>query len=157
VARFVGPAASVLCCRHPHPICSHHPTHVSLCQHTRTSPPCRPCNTQASICTELIRRLLQYGPALTAASAAVAELDCLCGLAAAARELGYCRPQLVTDSIIHIEGGTCPAHVAVLLINLEGLNPHVEYWPRCRADAGCMNVCGCLHPGNCLTVDACER
>lgn len=65
------------------------------------------CCLQASICTELIKRLLSYGPALTAASAAVAELDCLCGLAAAARELGYCRPQLVADSIVHIEGGVC--------------------------------------------------
>jgi len=65
---------------------------------------------QASICTELIKRLLQYGPALTAASTAVAELDCLCSLAAAARELGYCRPQLVTDSVIHIEGG---GHMAI--------------------------------------------
>lgn len=60
---------------------------------------------QASICTELIKRLLQFGPALIAASAAVAELDCLCSLAAAARELGYCRPQLVQESVIHIEGG----------------------------------------------------
>jgi hypothetical protein len=64
---------------------------------------------QASICTELIKRLLQYGPALTAASAAVAELDCLCSLAAAARELGYCRPQLVADSVINIQGGMCIA------------------------------------------------
>lgn len=60
---------------------------------------------QASICTELIKRLLQFGPALTAASTAVAELDCLCSLAAAARELNYCRPHLVADSVIHIEGG----------------------------------------------------
>lgn len=60
---------------------------------------------QASICTELIKRLLQFGPALTAAAGAVAELDCLCSLAAAARELGYCRPQLVAESMIHIEGG----------------------------------------------------
>lgn len=60
---------------------------------------------QASICTELIKRLLQHGPALSAASGAVAELDCLCSFAAAARELGYCRPVLVRDSLIHIEGG----------------------------------------------------
>lgn len=66
---------------------------------------------QASICTELIKRLLQFGPALTAAAGAVAELDCLCSLAAAARELGYCRPQLVAESVIHIEGG---AHCSLL-------------------------------------------
>jgi hypothetical protein len=68
---------------------------------------------QASICTELIKRLLQYGPALTAASAAVAELDCLCSLAAAARELGYCRPQLVADSMIHIKGGVSSVLLAM--------------------------------------------
>lgn len=60
---------------------------------------------EASICTELIKRLLQHTPALTAAAAAVAELDCLCGFAAAARELGYVRPTLVRESVIAIEGG----------------------------------------------------
>lgn len=73
-------------------------------QGNRTLPSC--CAPQASICTEVIRRLLQqHGPAITVAAAAVAELDCLCSFAAAARELGYCRPQLVQESVIHIEGG----------------------------------------------------
>jgi hypothetical protein len=74
-----------------------------------------PTHTQASICTEVIRRLLQqHGTALTAAAAAVAELDCLCGFAAAARELGYCRPQLVRESVVHIMGGALAwgAHAA---------------------------------------------
>jgi hypothetical protein len=60
---------------------------------------------QAGICAELIRRLLEYGPALHQAAAAVAELDCLVSLAATARDLGYCRPQLTTDNVLHITQG----------------------------------------------------
>jgi DNA mismatch repair ATPase MutS len=66
-----------------------------------------PLTRQATICTELIKRLLQHGPALSAAAAAVGELDCLCSFAAAARELGFCRPRLVRESVIAIEGGAC--------------------------------------------------
>jgi DNA mismatch repair ATPase MutS len=60
---------------------------------------------QTSICTELIKRLLEFGPCLAAAAAAVAELDCLASFAAAARELGYVRPTLTTDDVLLIEGG----------------------------------------------------
>jgi DNA mismatch repair protein MutS len=60
---------------------------------------------QTSICTELIRRLLAYAPPLHAASAAVAELDCLLSLATAAREHNYVRPELTTDTVLDIQGG----------------------------------------------------
>ena len=60
---------------------------------------------QASICTELIKRLLQFSPQLHKAAAAVAELDCLISLAVAARDLNYIRPELTTEPIIDIKGG----------------------------------------------------
>lgn len=60
---------------------------------------------QASICTELIRRVLQFSPMLHQASAAAAELDCLVSLALVARELNYTRPTLTTDNVLHIEQG----------------------------------------------------
>ncbi|WIA22147.1 hypothetical protein OEZ85_004483 [Tetradesmus obliquus] len=63
---------------------------------------------ETSICTELIKRLLEFGPRLAAAAAAVAELDCLASFAAAARELGYVRPTLTTDDVLLIEGGRHP-------------------------------------------------
>lgn len=73
------------------------------------SHPCRPRlhpATQSSIGTELIRRLLAFRPALLAASAAVAELDCLLSLAGVARDNGYCRPEVVEEPVLEIrEGG----------------------------------------------------
>jgi len=42
---------------------------------------------------------------LTAAAAVIAELDCLCSFALVARELGYCRPVLTQDNVLHIKGG----------------------------------------------------
>lgn len=60
---------------------------------------------QSSICTELIKRLLDNRQALTAAAAVIAELDCLCSFALVARELGYCRPVLTQDNVLHIKGG----------------------------------------------------
>ncbi|KAF6252313.1 muts domain V-domain-containing protein [Scenedesmus sp. NREL 46B-D3] len=63
---------------------------------------------ESSICTELIKRLLEFAPCLAAAAAAVAELDCLASFAAAARELGYVRPTLTTDDVLLIEGGRHP-------------------------------------------------
>lgn len=60
---------------------------------------------QSSICTELIKRLLEFGPCLSGAAAVVAELDCLASFAAAARELGYVRPILTQDNLLLIEKG----------------------------------------------------
>ena len=62
-------------------------------------------NEQASILAELTRRLLGFRPALLAAAAAAAELDCLSALAAAARDGGYCRPTLVEEPVLEIVGG----------------------------------------------------
>lgn len=42
------------------------------------------------------------------AAAAVAELDCLVSLAAAARELNYCRPTLTLGNELHITQGEQP-------------------------------------------------
>ncbi len=64
------------------------------------------CLLQASLCTELIKRILQHSPQLHKAAAAVAELDCLVAFAMCAREYKYCRPQLTTDNVLHIANGT---------------------------------------------------
>lgn len=74
---------------------------------------CVAARLQTSICTELIKRLLEFGPCLAAAAAAVAELDCLASFAAAARELGYVRPTLTTDDVLLIEGGGASANKSV--------------------------------------------
>jgi hypothetical protein len=65
---------------------------------------------QSSICTELIRRLLAFRPTLTAASAAVAELDVLLSLAAVAREHDYCRPEVVDENMLDIKQGRRVLH-----------------------------------------------
>lgn len=75
--------------------------------HTHISPKTTTPHTQSSICTELIRRLLAFRPALHAASTAVAELDCLLSLAAVARDGDYCRPQLVEEPVLEIKQGVC--------------------------------------------------
>lgn len=76
---------------------------------------------QTSICTELIKRLLEFGPCLAAAAAAVAELDCLASFAAAAMELGYVRPTLTTDDVLLIEGGGSTAMPAVAISQCSSL------------------------------------
>ena len=62
---------------------------------------------QSSICTELVRRLMQLRPHLHRAVAVAAEVDCLVALAATARECNHVRPQLVRDNVLHIKEGGC--------------------------------------------------
>lgn len=69
------------------------------------TPPYALCAVQYAVCRELTRHLLAHGHALAAAAAAVAELDCLAGLADAASELGYCRPRLTHGSGICVQAG----------------------------------------------------
>ena len=60
---------------------------------------------QASICTELLRRLGEYGPSLARAVGLAAEVDCLVSLAGAAREGNYVRPLLTQDNVLNIKQG----------------------------------------------------
>lgn len=62
---------------------------------------------QGSICSELLRRLAEFGPSLARAVALAAEVDCLAALALAAREGGYARPVLTSDNVLHIQQGAC--------------------------------------------------
>jgi hypothetical protein len=97
-----GLAAPALACNSEQITPAAHHAILLLCRPHRA--PDLP-HVQCSICTELIRRLLVFRPALQAASAAVAELDCQLALAGVAREYGYCRPVLVEDSVLEIRGG----------------------------------------------------
>lgn len=76
------------------------------------TPPYALCAVQYAVCRELTRHLLAHGHALAAAAAAVAELDCLAGLADAASELGYCRPRLTHGSGICVQAGVVQSYVA---------------------------------------------
>ncbi len=49
------------------------------------------CGAQASVCSELVRRLQAHAPALQRAAAAAAELDCLASFAAVSAQLQYTR------------------------------------------------------------------
>ena len=60
---------------------------------------------QASICSELLRRLAKHRPALVRAMAAAGEVDCAIALATPARERNWCRPVLTTDNVLHISQG----------------------------------------------------
>ena len=60
---------------------------------------------QASICSELLRRLAKHRPALVRAMAAVGEVDCVIALATPARERNWCRPVLTADNVLHISQG----------------------------------------------------
>ncbi|EFN56890.1 hypothetical protein CHLNCDRAFT_144556 [Chlorella variabilis] len=60
---------------------------------------------EAGIACQLIARLAPYAPDIAAAGEAVAELDCILGLAEAARHLNLCRPQLTRANELRIEGG----------------------------------------------------
>jgi len=60
---------------------------------------------QASICSELLRRVAKHRPALVRAMAAAGEVDCLVALATAARERTWCRPVLTADNVLHISQG----------------------------------------------------
>ncbi|GAX82061.1 hypothetical protein CEUSTIGMA_g9489.t1 [Chlamydomonas eustigma] len=63
---------------------------------------------EATLCTELIKRLLLYTPQLLSAASAVAELDCLLAFASCARDGSYCRPKLVPESVLVIDEGRHP-------------------------------------------------
>lgn len=67
-----------------------------------------PCIAQSTLCTELVKRLLQFEAHLRAASLAVAELDCLMGFATVASNNAYCRPQLAPEPVLDIQGGRHP-------------------------------------------------
>ena len=60
---------------------------------------------QASICSELLRRVAKHRPALVRAMGAAGEVDCLVALATAARERTWCRPVLTADNVLHISQG----------------------------------------------------
>eukprot|EP00798_Chlamydomonas_sp_ICE-L_P010602 gene10602-12268_t len=64
--------------------------------------------TQASLCSELIKRVMKVFPQLHRAAAVVAELDCLCCFALCAREGNYCRPELTPENVLHIQDGRHP-------------------------------------------------
>ena len=62
-----------------------------------TKPPApakRQQDMEAGIACQLIARLAPYAPDIAAAGEAVAELDCILGLAEAARHLNLCLPQV---------------------------------------------------------------
>ncbi len=68
---------------------------------------------QASICSELVRRVAKHRPALVRAMAAAGEVDCLVALATAARERIWCRPVLTADNVLHIsQGAESPLGIA---------------------------------------------
>ena len=62
-------------------------------------------SAQASICSELLRRLAKHHTALVRAMAAAAEVDCLISMAVAARDNGWCRPVLTADNVLEITQG----------------------------------------------------
>jgi len=63
---------------------------------------------EATICGELVRRLMAYTQAMHQAASVVAELDCLVSFALAARENNYCRPILTTECTLDIIKGRHP-------------------------------------------------
>jgi hypothetical protein len=137
---------------------SRQPEESQLCcvqTHTPPLAPARPRPTpqpppQCSICTELIRRLLTFRPALTAASAAVAELDVLLSLSAVAREQGYCRPAVVADNVLEIKQGVRPPGGGVLavragwLLALLIVGRDVRHRSVCTCHLPCAIFCPCL-------------
>ncbi|KAL4443274.1 hypothetical protein ABPG75_011011 [Micractinium tetrahymenae] len=58
-----------------------------------------------SLACQVIARLAAFAPEVGRAAEAAAELDCILALAAAARELNLCRPQLTRSNELVIEGG----------------------------------------------------
>ena len=60
---------------------------------------------QASICSELLRRLAKHSAALVRAMAAAGEVDCLISMAMAARDHEWCRPVLTPDNVLDITQG----------------------------------------------------
>lgn len=65
---------------------------------------------QDSICSELVRRISQNGPAMHRATAVAAEVDCLVALALSAAQFNLRRPKLTTENILKIRKGDffCP-------------------------------------------------
>lgn len=60
---------------------------------------------QASLCAELVGRLLSHAPALQRAAAALAALDCLAAFAELSREQRYSRPLLAEEDVLTIRQG----------------------------------------------------
>ena len=69
---------------------------------------------QASICSELLRRLAKHSAALVRAMAAAGELDCLISMAMAARDNEWCRPVLTPDNVLDITQGAPSILVGVM-------------------------------------------
>ncbi len=63
---------------------------------------------QATLSTELIKKLLVFAPPLQQAAMVVAELDCLMAFAECACNQHYCRPNLREDTALTIQGGRHP-------------------------------------------------
>ena len=57
---------------------------------------------------ELLERIMPHFEALQADAKALSELDVLATLALCGKEYGYCRPELVEESVLHIKQGRHP-------------------------------------------------
>lgn len=60
---------------------------------------------EGALLVDLKKRVLEQAPALAAAAAAAAELDCLVALARGARQLNLHRPTLTRDNVLRIKNG----------------------------------------------------
>ncbi len=63
--------------------------------------------TQRSVLGQLITALQDWLPALTAATHAMAQLDCLLSFAHAAQQHQLTCPTVTTDNVLHVIGGVC--------------------------------------------------
>ncbi len=62
---------------------------------------------EGALLCDLKKRVLEHAPALAAAAASAAEIDCLIALARGARQLNLHRPKLVNDNVLRIKNGAC--------------------------------------------------
>nr|AKI32383.1 DNA mismatch repair protein MSH5 [Watanabea reniformis] len=60
---------------------------------------------ESSLCTEVIRRVSEFGPSINRAVAVAAEVDCLASLAQCANQYNYTQPTLTTENVLHIKQG----------------------------------------------------
>ena len=69
---------------------------------------------EGALLCDLKKRVLEHAPALVAAAASAAELDCLVALARGARQLNLHRPHLTRDNVLRIKNGAarlrCSTH-----------------------------------------------
>jgi hypothetical protein len=101
---------------------------------------CILCTTDAR-CTETLRadlegallcdlknRVLEHAPALAAAAASAAELDCLVALARGARQLNLHRPHLTRDNVLRIKNGAARLRLKHTQIDLNAYTLFPYSW-----------------------------